>query len=257
MSRSRKGVPPVLVISLLLLMFVIGACAAHAPPPQEGRVLATLSIGSLSTVMDQMAFYRETGRAFLVGSELETDGYGLYSYLLFGSPPSNATRERYLAAISAYLKQIPDITALEESIPRSELNVTYLPVVELPVQLVTAEWVLEHYNYARARILFRALSGTHRDGPYIISCLDALSGTDRLSGKCLYQNMSLVPPHLAELWVDKFLRQAAQGRFWEENTVRNLVVQLRTAVGIFAEGLGEVKEAWVKLNLNVWIAWIN
>jgi hypothetical protein len=47
---------------------------------------------------------RETGRSFLVSGEPETTGYGLYSYLLLGSPPTAASRERYLKAIEEYLR---------------------------------------------------------------------------------------------------------------------------------------------------------
>src|SRR5712692_7203729 len=43
---------------------------------------------------------RETGRAFLIGEQPEAKGYGLYSYLLFGTPPTEATRERYLNLIA-------------------------------------------------------------------------------------------------------------------------------------------------------------
>src|SRR5439155_10381933 len=60
----------------------------------------------------------ETGRSFLVGEQAEEKGYGLYSYLLFGSPPSDATRARYLRAIEAYLEKIPSVTSLEKSISR-------------------------------------------------------------------------------------------------------------------------------------------
>src|SRR5712692_7203731 len=37
---------------------------------------------------------RETGRAFLIGEQPEAKGYGLYSYLLFGTPPTEATRDQ-------------------------------------------------------------------------------------------------------------------------------------------------------------------
>ena len=46
---------------------------------------------------------RETGRAFLLSDQAETTGYGLYSYLLLGSRPTAATRERHLKSIAEYL----------------------------------------------------------------------------------------------------------------------------------------------------------
>lgn len=36
----------------------------------------------------------ETARDFLVPGQSEADGFGLYSYLLFGSPPTQESRDR-------------------------------------------------------------------------------------------------------------------------------------------------------------------
>jgi hypothetical protein len=70
---------------------------------------------------------RETGRAFLIGEQPEAKGYGLYSYFLFGAPPTEATRERYLNLIAAYLESIPPVGSFKGSLERWELNIAYLP----------------------------------------------------------------------------------------------------------------------------------
>ena len=41
---------------------------------------------------------RETGAAFLLPAAAERPGYGLYSYLLLGAPPTDGTRDRYAQA---------------------------------------------------------------------------------------------------------------------------------------------------------------
>lgn len=192
----------------------------------------------------------ETGRSFLVGSEPEVQGYGLYSYLLFGSPPDDTSRERYTKAVEAYLLLIPDIKSLEKYLQPRELNVTYLPVDDTPPTTVLAGWVLEHYNYARGRALLRTLPGNHRDGPYIVSVLKPLSGTSSLAGQYLYQDLSSVPPQLASAWVKEFLNQAAQERFWEASSAEELVLKMRTTIGILAMGLPDVRKG-----LDQWIAW--
>jgi len=193
---------------------------------------------------------RETGRSLLVGEGAEVEGYGLYSYLLLGSAPDDTSRERYLKALEAYLQLIPDITSLEKYLKPGELNVTYVPVDEAPPKTVLAAWVLEHYNYARARVLLRALSGAHRDGPYIVSSLKPLSGTTIVPGQYLYQDLSSVPPQLVSAWVKEFLNQAAQERFWEAGSAEKLVLKLRTSIGILAMGLPDVRKG-----LAEWIAW--
>jgi hypothetical protein len=196
---------------------------------------------------------RETGWGLLTREQMETPGYGLYSYLLFGSPPGEGARERYQKAIEAYLTLVPDVASLERYIQRRELNIAYLPVDRAPDQPVSVEWALTHYDYARARVVLRALRGTYRDGPYIVSSLTPLtaaSGMDAPARQHLYQDLSLAPPHLVSAWTKEFLNQAAQERFWEQKTTQRLALKLRLSVGILATGLPEVRKA-----LDTWIAW--
>jgi hypothetical protein len=206
---------------------------------------------------------RETGRSFLVSDETETIGYGLYSYLLLGSPPTATNRERYLKAIEEYLR-FPDLTRLETfNLPYRTLNITYLPIKvppEPPIldQLAderyseAAAWMLKQYDYERARVLLKDLPGTHREGPYFVSVLSPPSRNNPPSRPYLYQDQSSVPPHLVSLWAREFLNQAAQEQFWQERTVAQLALKLRTCIGILATGLPEVRKA-----LDDWIAWVS
>ena len=195
---------------------------------------------------------RETGRFFLVSGQPEMAGYGLYSYLLLGAPPSEASRERVLKAIEAYMSLIPDVVSLEEYVPRAELNVFYLPVRSAPAPSVTAPWVVDNYDYARARSVLRALPGSRRDGPYIVAAFKPLGGAPAAAaGPYLFQDLSSVPPHLAASWVREFLSQAAQERFWEEKKGAQLAQRMRATVGIMGAGLPEVKKS-----LDTWIAWV-
>ena len=193
---------------------------------------------------------RVSGRSVLVGDAREVDGYGLYSYLLLASPPDDSTRERYRKAIEAYLSLIPDVANLEKYLKSAELNNTYIPVdAELP-KLISPEWVLQHYNYARALVILRSVPGTHRDGPYILSSFRPVTGQAGLSDKYLFQDLSTVPPHLVESWTKEFINQAAQEHFWETRSGEQLVLKLRTSIGVLAIGLPQVQKA-----LNDLIAW--
>ncbi len=195
-------------------------------------------------------FSRETARSLLSAGQSEMAGYGLYSYLLLGAPPSEASRERYLKAIEAYLALIPDVASLEEYVPRGELNVFYLPVRGTPPSALTAQWALDNYDYARARSLLRGLPEPNRDGPYILAAFKPVGGAGA-APPYLFQNLSSVPPHLAASWVREFLNQAAQERFWEEKTAMQLAQRMRATVGIMGSGLPEVKKA-----LDGWITWV-
>jgi hypothetical protein len=211
---------------------------------------------------------RETGRMLLPAKQLEAEGYGLYSYLLFGAPPEDDDRERYLQAIAVYLRLIPHLAALEKEDygfkPR-ELNVIYLPILEaLPPenQDVTPEWVLAHYDYTRVRALMRALPGSNRAGPYLLSTLRPLGQTTVTPEQYLFQDLSAVPPRLVSLWVGEFLNQATQQNFWEEKTAAMLSLRMRTTIAQLARALPEVQEALKRLGLpdiatavKSWITW--
>jgi hypothetical protein len=204
---------------------------------------------------------RETGRSFLIPKQGEEKGYGLYSYLLLGSRPTTASRERYLKTIEEYLR-FPDITRFEAfNAPRRTLNITYLPLVTFPGQAIldrladeqyreAAEWMLKQYDYERARLLLRGLPGSPREGPYIVSFLKPPDWREPPSRPYLYQDQSSMPPHLASLWMKEFLNQAAQEQFWQERTAAQLALKLRTSLRILATGLPEVRKA-----LDEWIAW--
>lgn len=195
---------------------------------------------------------RETGGAFLGAGQSEAAGYGLYSYLLLGAPPSESSRERCLKAIEAYLSLVPDVMSLEEYVPRRELNIFYLPVRVEQAKPLSGQGVLDNYDYARARSLLRALPGSNRDGPYILAAFRPLGGAaGATSGPYLFQDLSSVPPHLAASWVKEFLNQAAQERFWEERTGVQLAQRMRATVGIMGAGLPEVRKA-----LDGWITWV-
>jgi hypothetical protein len=197
---------------------------------------------------------RETGGAFLLPDQAETPGYGLYSYLLFGAPPSNGARERYRSALEAYLGLIPDITALEQYVPPAELNIAYVPVRAAPDRHAAPDRLLADYDYARARSLLRLFPGGNREGPYIVSSLRPLGGPDQLAAQptpYIFQDLSKVPPHLVASWVKEFLSQAAQERFWEDRSTERFALKLRVTVGVLAAALPEVKKA-----LETWIAWV-
>jgi hypothetical protein len=196
---------------------------------------------------------RESGSAALLPEQREAPGYGLYSYLLLGAPPAAASRARCLEAIEAYWSLVPEIQHLERYVPRAELNVIHLPLTEAPGPAPSAEWLLAHYDYARARSLLRRLDSQRRDGPYLVSVLRPLGeAPPHASGaRHLFQDLSAVPSHLVREWVKEFVNQAAQERFWEERTAAGLVLRLRLTLGVLSLGLPEVRQA-----VDTWIAWI-
>jgi len=228
------------------------------PDPFQATVTASLASGESGSCSVQVFVDTkergtpETGRSFLRKEQTEVPGYGLYSYVLFGSRPGASNRERYLRAIEAYLQAIEEINKLQVRFSKSKLNVAYLPVEVAPGPKPAAAWLLDHYDYVRARAWLDLLPGNHREGPYIVSVLEPL-GSGSLPARYLFQDLSGVPAQNSDLiswWVREFMNQAAQEHFWQPRTAELFVLKMRTTIGILAVGLPEVQKA-----LESWISW--
>ena len=194
-----------------------------------------------------------TGRTFLVKGKQEQTGYGLYSYLLFGSAPEASSRDRYLKAIDAYLTTINSVDDLRDYVPASKLNVTYLPIKVPSPPYPTAAWLLKNYDFARARVILDELPGNYHAGLYLVSALQPLMDTQTRTDHYLIQDLTTVPnkpPELILWWVREFLNQAAQERFWNTKNAELLELRLRTTISVIAAGLPEVQE-----QLSNWIKW--
>jgi len=221
----------------------------HVAIGQDSSTNARLSVGATGPTII-------TAREILLSSEAEGAGYGLYSYLLFGAPPSEATRRIYLKALDAYLA-LPATRDLIQLVPRRQLNITYLPVKSTP-QPFTSEQILNVYDYARAQVMLSKVpGGPFIQGPYIISSSVPLIKQGTLSGHYLYQDMSSVPPEVVILWVQEFMRQSSQTEFWKKRNGPQIALQIRTAIATLAVGVDPAKRAadeWQKI-LTALISW--
>lgn len=233
--------------------YVATVRAATANKEAECKLQVVIEPDEAAIAVMKRGMRRETGRSFLLPQQKEHTGYGLYSYLLLGGPPSDSSRERYVKVVEAYLIALPDIARLERHFAPSELNITYLPVDAAPPNIVDvkllAKWVLDHYDYARARYLLRHFSGNNRNGPYLASILDPLGGSTPLSHS-LFQNLSSVPPQLAGSWIKEFMNQAAQEHFWETKSLSQLRLKVRSVIAILSMALPEVRnslDSYIKL----------
>ncbi len=112
--------------------------AAPAPDPSASPRRPLGGIGGLVSPRK-----RVTASDFLASTQTEKEGYGLYSYILFGARPESLTSDRwrrYYEAIVAYL-DIPAVGEVSRTVPPAGTNVTFLPVAlaesELPAAGLT------------------------------------------------------------------------------------------------------------------------
>jgi hypothetical protein len=231
---------------------------ASSPQPHRATVSLKYPSGTpVSCTVQVIAVTAQRGlaptRTFLVkGSAAEVQGYGLYSYLLLGSKPEGLSRERCLLAIRAYLGALVDVEK-QNNLPRASLNITYLPIETLQPADPTAEWLLDHYDYAKAQALLHVLPDVLTDGPYIISTVKPLSSYSRRPEQYLFQNLSTVPtdpPELISWWMREFIHQSAQEHFWKPKTGELLALKLRTTIAVLAIGLPEVQKS-----IAGWVSW--
>lgn len=176
----------------------------------------------------------EPGKALLLGNTPEGEGYGLYTYLLFAGPPVQATRERYLAALTGYTSAFIALSDLEATFSdeKRSLNAFYLPVAKQPADDSIAA-LLDAYDFARARRLLSTIDPSLRSGPYLISSTRPLSVSAAVS-PLIQQDLSPVPPSLVPAWIQAFASQVAQQVLERRVFQASLVLRVRTVLSVIA-----------------------
>jgi Carboxypeptidase regulatory-like domain len=198
--------------------------------------IVRISKGSGGTQTNEAPPQRLTGRDFLQPLTPEAAGYGLYSYFLFASRPTDATEKRYAAALGAFLQFIDEIRTLQSGGAKpAELNITYLPVGQEVRTGTPPEDILKFYDFARAKVLMSKLPGKLRTGgPYLVSTLQPLSNP-QAPEHFLCQDLSIVPPTVVVLWFNEFTLQTARQQFWRPDTLSQFMLTLRTDIEVAAD----------------------
>lgn len=164
----------------------------------------------------------QSGQTLLVKEDPETQGYGLYSYLLFDSPQNADSASLYQHMIWSCVQEIPDIEKLEsQGMSRETLNVLYIPVTARPPDLPRAlssrenkkkwsQWIFKNYNYDRAKVIKHLTNHESSPGPHIVSILSPASLSNPYYGPVLVQDFSDLPkdnPIVAFEWVQDFVNR--------------------------------------------------
>jgi hypothetical protein len=219
---------------------VIATVKAKPLGQSELRCTVEVLIGKKeTTIPDRGTLSGENlipARRFLLPGKAEAPGFGLYSYLLFSTPPKDdEERARYLKAIEAYLLVLQDVDDyLRRHIRPRGLNATYLPLTKMPAAAKSNDqWalnVLEVYDYAEARILLNRVKQASQNGPYLLSVLKPLSqpGTPAY----LWEDLTGVVPDLTWDWIKFFTYLAAQERSWSEDSLRRFGLTLLNLIKI-------------------------
>jgi hypothetical protein len=206
--------------------------------------------------LDKGGDHRQTGLGWLLDNQLEPSGYGLYSYLLFGSRPSEATRPLYIAVVKASLTKVERIEKEILYFHPAQLNLYLVPLIgKAPgdVQLDSlANLIVDNYNYPRASKILASLPG-QRTHVYILSVLSKpIDPSHMVQPPYLWQDLSNVEPSIVVAWMQYFLDQSAKDRPWEEsmgdklaldlrNNIERAAIQLRATIPAMAEAVKWVR----------------
>ena len=195
---------------------------------------------------------RVTGTALLASSQKEDAGYGLYSYALLSHPPASGDLPKYQAFFKALIG-LPEASQLGKYLPKTRINVTYIPVTSVPSgwEQLTADkrvdYVTANYDYARGAAILASISKATGPGPVIISVLEPVN-LEAHPHPVLVQDLSKAQTALVDSYVNEFVQQAAQDRFWKTDTLQAFSLSLRNLLETAATGLGMSQTAvssWV------------
>lgn len=188
-----------------------------------------------SGVATLVAPLRIAGWSLLPSGTEEEPGFGLYSYLLISSPPESApTRALYTAVVTALSTNAISTSAALSYVPPTNINLLLIPVVGTPVKDVSPDWILQHYDYARAAVWLASVSGDslRRGTIYVVSARAPLGNRD--ASPRIMMDLSSVSVNLVDAWVRVFLSQTAKEESWVSNAKERLVLQIANTVTILS-----------------------
>jgi hypothetical protein len=109
-----------------------------------------------------------------------------------------------------------------------------------------SRWILDHYNYARARVLLGTSDGRgRRSGPELLPA--ALSATVGVQGPHLQQDLSGLPPDFTRAWVKEILPGGGPPR--DKASLRRCSIMVRTTAARSAELPPSVRDSveyWIR-----------
>jgi hypothetical protein len=201
--------------------------------PSEGFWDPTDSL--LNTPLSGRKFVATDSKILLVTRLMfpEPPGYGLYSYLLFGSR-SKAGRNKRYAAARGYCQNFPPIEEALKIVGPKNLNAFLIPTrPETPISYCENPQTLvdDYYDYALSE---RILQNIHLEGDviYLVACDKPIWGDGCHREKMLVFNLTTVDERLSELCILDFRDQTRHPEYWSRGYFDSelLLINFRTKI---------------------------
>lgn len=215
-SKFEQGFTLVEIMVILIVICVLAVMAIpqfsvrkksmiavpqHTIAEKERMVMPQPDIHEkAATVMQDFAIRKEEARVrtisardYLFTDEKETEGYGLYSYVVLPERPSNERmRQRFVKLYEAFFSTLePTETYLMMGVDKKNLNETCWMLrlkekvarQDITIKNKTKEWLffVDNYDYARARIILNRIKDLNGEGPFIVCYVAPLASGGELS----------------------------------------------------------------------------
>ena len=180
--------PAILTVLLLFVGFGCTSTKDAAMAPSSDMIS-----GSANKMVEAYAYDVNVGipsRDFLFEDTLPDQGYGAYGYCLFTKRPDEFSRNRFIKFASAYLAVLEHTYAFE-SIPREELMPTYWLLKAEASEIVfentvSAESLVDFYDYSRAKILLRSIAKGDSEGPILAAWQQTFEAGDDIGAALIF-----------------------------------------------------------------------
>lgn len=117
-----------------------------------------------------------TTRDYLLSSQIEESGFGLYGYVLLARKPQNQSEfNRYLRLFKSFYSSLyPSRDYLVRWREKKALNITYWPLLdEARSRIISAkekgEFAVNNYDYPRSRLMLHRIRGLYAPGPFVVA----------------------------------------------------------------------------------------
>jgi hypothetical protein len=244
------------IVSIVVYVVALVGCGGEAlapsvPPPSAG---ASATAGPAASAAPSVE--RIECRDALVGDELEPSGIGLYSYILIPRPPTTPEqKDRAIRILKAYFDMSRAGEYTSRGVDPASLNVVYALVTERPPPdaSFSPQWILDHYNYVRARIYLRVFGiSPAGDGPVLAASDAAIRLLNGESHK-FYFDLSNVPLAVTDAWTTEFIKHTNGEQFWKRDG--NWALVIRSDLEVLTRAVLDVNKARALLTkaLSEWV----
>jgi hypothetical protein len=149
------------------------------------------------------------------------------------------TLSRYLAIIRAIVERVERTDQMiAVGYEPKELNAIYFPVTRRPSRTASvkkmAEWIMDNYDFARAKRILDSLDAVSGDGPFLLASLSPLSSGVRSNTNGFMTDLGNASAATAELWTRHFIAVSCIPQQWNRASLERAMLEVRDYIGTIA-----------------------